>query len=138
MGDGFTRRCMSCGAENHFFQGIGFHHISFLEEVKNDVLVGKYGKEAQAFISEYPNCEFDTCSEIYFCNACKYLKQGVDINMTYEDKSFTKQYRCGKCRKTIMKPLKLKTKQQYEKLYKIPCKKCGDSEHIVVDFLMWD
>ena len=138
MGDGFTRHCMSCGAEAHYFQGIGFRYISFLEEIKNYVLVGKFGKEAQAFIMEHPDCEFDARNEVYFCNACKYLKQGVEINMSYGGKSFTKQYRCGKCRKAMMKPMKLNTKSQYEKLYKIPCKRCEYSEHILVDFLMWD
>lgn len=138
MGQGFTMRCMSCGDESHYMQGIGFRYYAFLQEVKEDVIDGKFGKEAQAFIADYPDCEFDARNEVYFCNHCKYLKQGVEINMTYGDKSFQKQYRCGKCRKVIMKPVKLNTEMQYKKLTQIPCKKCGDSEHITVDFLMWD
>lgn len=138
MGDGFTRRCMSCGEEAHYMKGIGFMYFSFLQEVKKDVISGKLGKEAQAFITDHPDCEFDAWNEVYFCDECKYLKQGVEVNMSYGDKSFKKQYRCGKCRKAIMKPLKLNTEKQYKKLHQIPCKKCGDSEHIVIDFLMWD
>lgn len=120
---------MSCGDETHYLQGIGFRYFSFLQEVKEEVRVGKFGKEAQAFIIE---------NEVYFCKDCKYLKQGVEINMSYGDKSFQKQYRCGKCRKVIMKPVKLDTEKQYKKFAQIPCKKCGDSEHILIDFLMWD
>lgn len=138
MGQGITIRCMKCGSENHYLQGIGFRYFSFLKEVKEDVIAGKYGKDAQAFIAEYLDCEFDARNEIYFCNHCKYIKQGVEINMTCGDKSFQKQYRCGKCRKVIMKPVKLNTENQYKKLTEIPCKRCGDSEHIMVDFLMWD
>lgn len=138
MGQGITIHCMKCGSENHYLQGIGFRYYAFLQEVKEDVIAGKFGKEAQSFITDYPDCEFDARNEVYFCNDCRYLKQGVEINMSYGDKSFAKQYRCGKCRKTIMKPLKLKTERQYKKLSRIPCKKCGDSEHITVNFLMWD
>lgn len=138
MGQGFTVRCMKCGDESHYLQGIGFRYYAFLQEVKEEVKAGKYGKEAQAFITEYPDCDFNARNEVYYCKDCKYLKQGVEINMTYGDKSFKNQYRCGKCRKVIMKPLKIDTERQYKKLIQIPCRKCGDSEHIAVDFMMWD
>ncbi len=75
---------------------------TFLQEVNEEVRAGKFGKEAQAFIVEYPDCEFEARNEVYFCNDCKYLKQGVEINMSYGDKSFQKQYCCGKYRKAIM------------------------------------
>ena len=106
--------------------------------MKEEVRAGKFGKEAQAFIIEYPECEFDARNEVYFCEDCKYLKQGVEINMSYGDKTFQKQYRCGKCRKAIMKPIKMDIEKQYKKFAQIPCTKCGDSEHIMIDFLMWD
>lgn len=58
---------MSCGDEMHYLQGIGFRYFSFLQEVKEEVRAGKFEKEAQAFIIEYPDCEFDARNEVYFC-----------------------------------------------------------------------
>lgn len=51
MGQGFTMRCMNCGDESHYMQGIGFRYFAFLQEVKDDVIAGKFGKEAQTFIA---------------------------------------------------------------------------------------
>lgn len=36
MGQGITIRCMKCGSENHYLQGIGFRYFSFLKEVKEE------------------------------------------------------------------------------------------------------
>ena len=50
MGDGFILRCEKCGTENSYLQGIGFMYHSFLKRTKEDVIKGKFGKEAQKYI----------------------------------------------------------------------------------------
>lgn len=49
MGQGFTIKCEKCGTENSYLQGIGFMYYSFLERTKEDVIKGKFGKDAKAF-----------------------------------------------------------------------------------------
>ena len=99
MGDGFILRCEKCGTENSYLQGIGFMYHSFLKRTKEDVIKGKFGKEAQTFITENPDCGFDARNEVYLCPKCEYIKQGVDFRMKTVDKEYKKTYRCGKCKK---------------------------------------
>lgn len=52
MGQGFTIKCEKCGTENSYLQGIGFMYYSFLERTKEDVIKGKFGKDAKAFLQK--------------------------------------------------------------------------------------
>lgn len=137
MGQGITLTCSKCGKEHTYMQGIGFMYHFFLEETKKDVLAGKCGKEAQLFMTEHPDAEFDARKEIYYCSKCQHLKQGVSIHIADGDNIFHNEYRCGKCKKVKMKPIKI-TEMSLEKLKKIPCPKCGATDGMILGFLMWD
>lgn len=138
MGQGFTIKCEKCGTENSYLQGIGFMYYSFLERTKEDVIKGKFGKDAKAFFTENPDCEVDARNEVYLCPECGYIKQGVDLKMKTVDKEYKKVYRCGKCRSADMKPIKLDTERQYKRLSHIPCPKCNDKGIKTIGMLMWD
>ena len=138
MGDGFILRCEKCGTENSYLQGIGFMYHSFLKRTKEDVIKVKFGKEAQTFITENPDCGFDARNEVYLCPKCEYIKQGVDFRMKTVDKEYKKTYRCGKCKKAEMKPIKLDTMRQYERLSRVPCPKCNDKGKKNIGMMMWD
>ncbi len=137
MGQGITLSCNQCGKEYTYLQGIGSMYFSFLEETKKDVLAGKLGKGAQAFLAAHPEAEFDARNEIYYCAKCQHLEQGVDIRIIAVDNTFHKEYHCGKCRKAVMKPVKI-TQKMMEKLSKMPCSKCGSTDGMMFGFLNWD
>lgn len=138
MGQGFSLHCRKCGVEKSYFYGIGFMYFDFLEKTKKEIINGKYGHKAQQFYESHPNAEIDARYEVYYCEECKHIKQGVDLKMVDVDNTFQKEYLCGKCRKVKMKPYRIDTLEEMQGVSHIPCENCGATDSMDTGMMMWD
>ncbi|WP_346879915.1 hypothetical protein [Clostridium sp. UBA3061] len=131
MGQGYTLKCSKCDYEKTFNTGIGFLFMQIKEQVAKDIVDGKYGKEMQSFIDEHPKAEIYVSREIYHCKNCENLSEKLQIKAYTKTSFYEKTYRCGKCKKDIMKVI------DDDKVHMLNCPKCHEMLEIA-GVMMWD
>lgn len=129
MGQGYEYNCPNCDYKETFYTGIGFMYPSVCEESKQDILNGKWGKDAQTLINNNPDAHIETELAIYKCGKCGNLEEGecVSIIVPGQRKTTFKNH-CKQC-STVMR----KVVNHLE----LHCPECR-TQLVIGTMIMWD
>lgn len=81
MGRGIMFTCVECGASNTAEIGFGYMYPIEYEEVKNEIIAGKYGDEWKKLYQQNENVAVDAEVYVYSCRKCGHwlLEPGLSL-----------------------------------------------------------
>ncbi len=131
MGTVSLYKCEECGLEKQFTLGVGMLYFSVVEEVKDKILSGFYGKDAQKFLNDNPKADIDLSNEIFVCEKCKRYINDYHILLLGDNECFEIKYKCHKCSAEM---------KQAESPSSLICPKCKKETLKLVDdeYILWD
>lgn len=115
------------------YTGIGFMYEGILEEVKTDILAGKYGTAAENALRNNPEAQVEYEERIYECPDCGNVenKKSIIIYLP-EGKKIKIKYSCEKGCKGFMRMMKKKPES-------MKCPECNGTLQINWDDMChWD
>jgi len=131
MGTVSLYKCEECGLEKQFTIGVGMIYFSVVEEVKDKILSGFYGEDAQKFLNDNPNADIDLSNEIFVCEKCKCYTNEYRILLLGVNETFEIKYKCRKCSAEM---------KYVESPDLLICPKCKKETLKLVDdeYILWD
>ena len=131
MGTVSLYECEECGLEKQFTLGVGMLYFSVVEEVKDKIMSGFYGEDAQKFLNDNPRADIDLSNEIFVCEKCKRYTNEYRILLLGGDETFEIKYKCSKCSAEM---------KYIESPSSLTCPKCKKETLKLVDdeYILWD
>lgn len=142
MGSIFSFHCNKCGYHGGFKIGIGFSYERILNEIKEDILNGKYGENKRKIYLDNPDAKLECGNTLFRCPDCGNLYNGFRWYLYKPDlshpitsynsygrkcvkypeiKLIENEKICGKCG-MIMKEIDIGWPEKSN----IPCPVCGE------------
>ena len=128
MGTGSTYCCPNCGYRKELHYGAGFR--SFVsEEVKREILEGRYGRNAQRVVREHPDASCAWYRPLFHCT-CGYYSVKDSVHIWGSDGLlYSPSIRCFYCHRKMW--------EVEDVTSAFPCPKCGTLME-ETDFVCWD
>lgn len=133
MGKAYSYKCDKCSHVETMFTGIGFRYPSMLEELKAEILEGKYGTTAEKALKENPEASVKFEDRIYRCPNCGKVENKKHIVISFPDeKKVRVRYRCERgCPDFLVLMARIPESMK--------CPKCSGTLHIdLKDIVLWD
>ena len=132
MGEAYSYKCDKCNHEETLSLGVGFKYPMQLEEVKAEILAGKYGTTAEAFLKNNPTAKVIFDYAVYRCPNCGKVENLKHINIEVPGKRKVKiVYQCSRCSGTMT--LQKNIPESFR------CPECSGTLHIdLKDIVLWD
>ena len=126
MGKFFTFHCKNCGHNLKFYFGIGGMYPQTYQEVLNDALIGKFGKDIQKFLIDNPEGVIDVSRVLANCENCGHHEMVRDLSMYLPKENFIRAENY---------PLPFEFEKNYiqAKKFHHKCSYCGESVQIITE-----
>ena len=126
MGKFFTFHCKNCGHNLKFYFGIGGMYPQTYQEVLNDALIGKFGKDIQKFLIDNPEGVIDVSRVLANCENCGHHEMVRDLSMYLPKENFVRAENY---------PLPFEFEKNYiqAKKFHHKCSYCGESVQIITE-----
>ncbi|WP_366289827.1 hypothetical protein [Paenibacillus sp. AN1007] len=132
MGVAGTLSCKQCAYSQNVFLGIGFRYMDL-----NSILEWYEQEEGRQHIREYMSREdtiFECYDGIYVCEQCKYLLNGIFLELKSGDDMYTNRYDCPRC------STQMPTKPPLDEVEsgQLDCPACGETTLEMNLYMDWD
>jgi Zn finger protein HypA/HybF involved in hydrogenase expression len=106
-------------------------YYSVIDEIKDKILSGYYGVDAQNFLCKFPEADINASYEIFVCEKCKHPTNRHHIVMSGGEETFEIKYKCKKCSAEM---------KYVESPDLLTCPKCKKETLKLVndEYMLWD